>query len=57
MFRFDQHQVLGSLPTVPEERFVSKDLEDSPKCHKNTRQEVRRTIKSWVDDNTAEIFF
>ncbi|KAJ4003075.1 hypothetical protein NW752_011750 [Fusarium irregulare] len=54
---FDQHQILGSLPTVPEARFDSKDLEDSPKCHENTRQEVRHTIKSWINDNTAETFF
>ena len=56
IFRLDQYQVLRSLPTVPEARFDSKDFEDSPKCHEKTRQEVRHTIRNWINDTDAEIF-
>ncbi|KAH7198954.1 uncharacterized protein B0J16DRAFT_379402 [Fusarium flagelliforme] len=54
---FGQHELLKSLPTVPEARFDSKDLEDSPKCHAKTRHEVRNIIKQWVDDSKAETLF
>ncbi|RFN46378.1 vegetative incompatibility protein het-e-1 [Fusarium flagelliforme] len=53
----DHNRLLSSLPIVPEARFDSKDLEDSPKCHEKTRHEIRNIIKQWVDDSEAEIFF
>ncbi|KAI1073023.1 hypothetical protein LB507_008920 [Fusarium sp. FIESC RH6] len=53
----DQHQILGSLPTVPEARCDSKDFEDSPKCHRKTRKEVRNVITGWLDDSQAETLF
>ncbi|KAF4947783.1 hypothetical protein FSARC_13888 [Fusarium sarcochroum] len=43
-----------SLPTVFEARFDSKDLEASPKCHPDTRTDVRQMIRVWVDDVDAE---
>ncbi|KAF5694888.1 vegetative incompatibility het-e-1 [Fusarium globosum] len=53
----DQHQPSFQLPTVPEARFDSKDLEESPKCHEKTRREVRNKILQWVDGVEAETLF
>ncbi|KAF4446674.1 vegetative incompatibility protein het-e-1 [Fusarium austroafricanum] len=39
---------------MTEARFNSKDLEESPKCHKYTRLDVRKMIRQWVDDTNAE---
>ncbi|KAH7259452.1 uncharacterized protein BKA55DRAFT_724578 [Fusarium redolens] len=51
----DQHQPPIPLPIVPEARFDSKDLEESPKCHEKTRPDVRNEIQQCVDDANEKI--
>ncbi|KAF5007509.1 hypothetical protein FDECE_6156 [Fusarium decemcellulare] len=41
------------LPEVPEARFDSKDVHDSPMCHEGTRVSILEQIESWVSNTKA----
>ncbi|KAF6834847.1 vegetative incompatibility protein het-e-1, partial [Colletotrichum plurivorum] len=45
------------LPTVDEARYDSADVQDSPRCEKDTRIRIRQRIALWADDDSAEPLF
>ncbi|KAF6789677.1 vegetative incompatibility protein het-e-1 [Colletotrichum sojae] len=45
------------LSTVPEARYDSADVQDSPRCGSGTRISIQETLRYWADDDSAEPLF
>ncbi|KAH7308004.1 hypothetical protein B0I35DRAFT_101677 [Stachybotrys elegans] len=51
-----ENQRLG-LPEVPEARYDSANVQDSPKCEPGTRARIQQVITDWADQDLTEHFY